>query len=62
MASRDLCPKCGTPIAQSIKGSFETFVAGYVVCWKCRTRIDLETGGPDKPPAVAGRPHGPAEE
>ncbi len=42
--SKDYCPKCGTPVAESIKTSFDTFVEGYIYCWRCRTRINLEVG------------------
>ena len=42
--NKDFCPKCGTPVAESIKTSFDTFVEGYIYCWRCRTRINLEVG------------------
>ncbi len=42
--SKDYCLQCGTPVAESIKTSFDTFVEGYIYCWRCRTRIDLEVG------------------
>ncbi len=41
---KDYCPKCGTPVAESIKTSFDTFIEGYIYCWRCRTRINLEVG------------------
>ncbi len=45
MSQVELCPQCGTPVAQSIRGSLDTFVLGYVLCWKCRMRINLEESG-----------------
>ncbi len=44
--SVDFCPQCGTPVVESIRTSFDTFVEGYVVCWKCKCRISLEVGNP----------------
>ena len=44
MSNIDFCPTCGTAVAESIKTSFDTFVEGYIYCWRCRTRIDLEVG------------------
>lgn len=62
MTDNDLCPKCGTPIVQSIKGSLDTFIAGYLICWKCRTRIDLEKRSQGRVPDSGGKPGGPAAE
>ncbi|MGI5839691.1 MAG: hypothetical protein ACOX8W_08505 [bacterium] len=56
MNDKDLCPKCGTPVVQSIKGSLDTFVAGYIICWKCRTRIDLENRHPERPGQPGDKP------
>ncbi len=42
--SKDFCPECRTPVAESIKESLDTFVEGYIYCHRCRTKIDLEVG------------------
>lgn len=40
------CPNCGTPLMQSLEGSLETLLKGYVRCKGCGTRIEIEGDAP----------------
>lgn len=40
------CSNCGTPVMQSLEGSLDTVLKGYIVCKGCGSRFEIEGDAP----------------